>query len=462
MVDDSSDPFNSYPVLNKIANRCVPYGIDSILDHDDVPHGPASIYLVWEEEGISTAQIVDGPHARFAASVPFERYKESFEGYRAMWSPTYRIVEYNVEPYDEEDRVWSSRADYTENKETITRDVLQELGFDVDEDEDLKPNMRVILEAGDGVSVSVGPCSDEWAVWNDLVRNPRQGEPDGEAVIGRELTLRVEGVEVPDERRAGDILDRLGEAALFEIDVASGVGLRLRSMRGWHFVSQREDTPAPVPATRLNGEYDKKPMSLYRYGRSAMGSQMPLLAFLAFYQVLEYHFPAYSPSKKVEALREKLREIAGEVKESDVDGVLSAIGTSKRRLFPEEKQQLMSTIARCVNPAELNGFLAGDEERAQFYGSDASLTLCKQTIPVGSTRGDHRNKVAQRIYEIRNRIVHTKSEHNELESPLFPFDPEVAVLEHDLALVRFLAQKTLIASARPIGSSLANPRGQSD
>ncbi len=160
MVDDSNDPFNSHPVLEKIANRCVPYGIDCILDNGDVPHGPASIYLVWEEEGIDTAQIVDGPHARFAASVPFERYKESFQGYRAMWSPTYRIVECNVEPYDEEDRVWSSRADYTKSKEAITRNVLQMLGFDVDEDEDLKPSMRVILEAGDGVAVSVGCWSD--------------------------------------------------------------------------------------------------------------------------------------------------------------------------------------------------------------------------------------------------------------------------------------------------------------
>ncbi|CAA9385207.1 MAG: hypothetical protein AVDCRST_MAG93-9416 [uncultured Chloroflexia bacterium] len=150
------------------------------------------------------------------------------------------------------------------------------------------------------------------------------------------------------------------------------------------------------------------------------------------------------------------------MKESDVDGVLSAIGTNKRRLFPEERQQLMSTIDCCVDSATLNGFLAGDEERAEFYGSDGWCALSKQPIPVGSTRGDHRNKVAQRIYEIRNRIVHTKSEHNELESPLLPFDPEVAVLEHDLDLVRFLAQKTLIASAHPIDSSLPEPREQSN
>jgi hypothetical protein len=79
--------------------------------------------------------------------------------------------------------------------------------------------------------------------------------------------------------------------------------------------------------------------------------------------VLEYYFPAYSPSKRVEALREKLREIAGDVEESDVDGVLKSIGTSRRRLFPEEKKQLMSTLGRCVHPAELNGFLTSDDVR---------------------------------------------------------------------------------------------------
>ena len=97
MVDDSSHPFNSYPVLKEIENRCGPYGIHCRLDNDDAPYGPASVYLVWEEEGIDTAQIVDGPHARFAASVPFEHYRESFLGYRARWSQTVRIVKYNVE-----------------------------------------------------------------------------------------------------------------------------------------------------------------------------------------------------------------------------------------------------------------------------------------------------------------------------------------------------------------------------
>ncbi|MDP9479246.1 MAG: hypothetical protein M3R38_26800 [Actinomycetota bacterium] len=62
---------------------------------------------------------------------------------------------------------------------------------------------------------------------------------------------------------------------------------------------------------------------------------------------------------------------------------------------------------------------------------------------------DHREAVVRRIYAIRNRIVHTKAGGEE-DDPLFPFDPEVAHLRHDIDLMGFLAQKTLIASSRPL------------
>lgn len=34
--------------------------------------------------------------------------------------------------------------------------------------------------------------------------------------------------------------------------------------------------------------------------------------------------------------------------------------------------------------------------------------------------------------------------------PLLPFDPEAPLLEHDVALARFLARKVLVASSRPL------------
>ncbi len=62
--------------------------------------------------------------------------------------------------------------------------------------------------------------------------------------------------------------------------------------------------------------------------------------------------------------------------------------------------------------------------------------------------------LAEHAYEIRNRTVHAIEALDEL-GPFLPFDPEVETLEHDIlehdtALVRFLAQEPLADSARPL------------
>ena len=59
--------------------------------------------------------------------------------------------------------------------------------------------------------------------------------------------------------------------------------------------------------------------------------------------------------------------------------------------------------------------------------------------------------MADRIYDIRNRVVHAKADHDEL-GLLLPFDPETRLLRHDVELVAFLAREVLSASARPLGS----------
>jgi hypothetical protein len=55
---------------------------------------------------------------------------------------------------------------------------------------------------------------------------------------------------------------------------------------------------------------------------------------------------------------------------------------------------------------------------------------------------DFPKDVATRIYEIRCRIVHTKSGYD--EEPLLPFDPEIRYLRFDVDLIQFLARKVLI------------------
>jgi len=61
------------------------------------------------------------------------------------------------------------------------------------------------------------------------------------------------------------------------------------------------------------------------------------------------------------------------------------------------------------------------------------------------------HQASQRVYEIRCKIVHTKgSESGSAAEVILPFSNEAKKLSHDIDLVKFLARKVLIATARPL------------
>jgi hypothetical protein len=82
------------------------------------------------------------------------------------------------------------------------------------------------------------------------------------------------------------VLERFGNAALFELDWAVGVGLR--PSRHVNLSLHPEDPSGFVPK-RLTSEYDREPLALYWSARSA--TDLPLLAFLAYLHVLELTSP---------------------------------------------------------------------------------------------------------------------------------------------------------------------------
>lgn len=268
--------------------------------------------------------------------------------------------------------------------------------------------------------------------------------------IDYRLTLRIEGVRLTSEDEARETFRRVGNSALFEIDRISELGLYIprypeRGERHKHPV-EAESSRANLEPPALDREYSAAPLLLYWHARST--PEMPLVQFLGYYQVLEYYFSTYSRSKTIKALREKLRAIYGVARETDVAGILQALRANRRAIFGGERDQLRHTIEQCVSEEELQGFL-NDEERTRFYNDTKSQDISTVRLAVDSAPADRRNDASRRIYEIRNRIVHTKSEHDDLD-PLLPLDPEVELLRHDIELVQFLARKVLIASAKPL------------
>lgn len=257
---------DNYPILLEIARKCEPYitryGINKDTDE------PALLWLLVEEGPYGT-DIPYGRRAQMALAAPFEQYKKfTLKDHHAIFSPTLGAVECEVEPCEASGR-WSSAS--SRQKDRTARRILSALGLrsnpaaeydlgqgrlDPDTFEDkrsylnaradrifkrseawekdleqreLDPSMRVTLETDVEASVSVGPCSDTWKVWQGSMDEPSE---DGDlSRVRRYLTLRVEGVEVPDEESAADVLEHLGNAALFELERVSGVGLMLN--RPW-------------------------------------------------------------------------------------------------------------------------------------------------------------------------------------------------------------------------------------
>ncbi|MEV0955114.1 hypothetical protein AB0I97_04415 [Streptomyces sp. NPDC049951] len=262
------------------------------------------------------------------------------------------------------------------------------------------------------------------------------------------VALRLKGGSRRTHDEALKFLESVGNSVLFEFDLNYGISLtmrRVRSASGWRPVRRvkRSDLPPVLP--RL--EYGAEPLSLYSYARSAQG--MPLLEFLAYYQVLEYHFSRYSQRDLLDKLRNELRDPTFR---ADDDRHLSRIlGISRQagKGYGDERSQLKSTVRYCVSEDVLFEFFELNDEVYEHYGNKKQPIKGLPPLDVKSKKGDLLGVVCERIYDIRCRVVHSKEDGGgQGDSLLMPFSPEAESLRAENVLMRFLAQKVLIAGAK--------------
>lgn len=419
-------------LIDEIARRCNAAGL-KFTDEDPAPptiHFPRG-------GGSDIVEIVSEEHAAWILGEPFEDYC-LLEGYGAIWSKEHQVIECSIVSGGIES---PSEKDYEEKS---VRRTLKELGIDLDHNTPLDSGQRIHFSAQGDTSVSIGLRTDIQAIL-DGVLLPADN-------LTQYLTLRITGARAKTYGEAVELLERVGNAVLFQVDLSRNLFLRLQR-EGETFSwmtrsSEKRPEAAPFPPVRF--EYDSGAMSLYWHGKSASG--LPLLQFLAYYQVLEFYFPTYSQMEAQRVLRNTLKDPSFDVsRDADIARLLQVVKANpKAGTFGSEGSQLEATINHCLSAEDLRMFLIKEDEgRYRFYTSDDSKKIVRKKIPVREKSADHRGSVAERIYAIRNRIVHTKSGFEDQE-PLFPFSPETKHLSHDIQLVRFLAQKVLIASSRPL------------
>lgn len=317
-------------------------------------------------------------------------------------------------------------------------EALEELQ-DGDENEDVievrsNSQWRLAVERG-GVRLELSPASDQF----------RAVQAIGGSRL-RTLTLKIDGATHGTTDDALEVFRTLADAFFFDLDVR--YNLVVDEMAAPHrtigVLARRMNAPAVFPENR----YIAQPASLYRYGRSAQG--LPLLSFLAFYQVLEFFFPIFTQEEVTRRVKQTLRNPRFD--SSDDVSVLKLVEAIRptMKFGVSERDQLRAVLRRCLTIEIITDFISGSKRTTDHF--------CKrpQAIPglhplQLSSGSDLRDQVADRIYDIRCRIVHTKSDGGEGGVELLlPSGPEARSLAPDIALVRLAAQEALIAGASPL------------
>jgi hypothetical protein len=267
------------------------------------------------------------------------------------------------------------------------------------------------------------------------------------------LSIKIENLDISTHDEALDILERISGSLFFQIDMLTNFPLALIRERRPLFlrslIRKSSDQTSIVGLKFPEYQYDKEPLSLYWYAKSA--TQMPLLQFLAYYQAIEFYFPVYSQMEAKKRVSRVLKDPAfDKSKDTDIIRLISSITQDSRSGFGDERSQLKATINECVSEQELRDFIEAKPYLMKFYSSkDKKISNC--ILPVKQPSEDLRSKVGERIYDIRCKIVHTKSgETKEDLELLLPFSKEAEMLNYDVELLQFIARQVIIESSRPM------------
>lgn len=264
---------------------------------------------------------------------------------------------------------------------------------------------------------------------------PRKGGPR----LGYKTTVKIlfgkAMTQVQLEERARELL-----AALFyELDVRNGVRIRTEQWPG-----QRNFRRAVIPPNGKVVRYPEmkvKPEISSLFGFAGAAIDNPSLAFLSYYQILEYYLP-------LAVKRKALREIGKEVSDplfdkSNPESLMRVLSLGERSFHGTESSQLRTLVEECVRAKKIEGFVSGPEE-SEHFGKRGPIKGVG-TVSVNNKQQTLGTQVADRVYAIRNRIVHAKDDPKYDDAPpILPQSVEADALGPDISLVRFLASEVIL------------------
>lgn len=298
--------------------------------------------------------------------------------------------------------------------------------------------------------VELSPGSDAfWCLRERFVDTAREWNRDEPTYT----TLKIRGQPLPFSTEALRRLMLVADSWSFDIDGEHGLGFRLALRPPWppayprrrHNRAQQDAaTPAAAAPTRT---YQAEALAFYWYARSM--PRAPFVQFLAFYQVLEYHFTRYAHDRGVQEVAALLTDPSIDLHSTALHRKVFQAVTSASRSTRTELAQLRATIEGSATAVGLKQRILSDQAlkdhlREPILPGVAPVRVNANTPPSGVAEA-----TAKRVYEQRCMIVHSKEGHG-AQILLLPQTPQFLAVERDLPLMRYLARAVLTANSSPL------------
>lgn len=250
-----------------------------------------------------------------------------------------------------------------------------------------------------------------------------------------------------DERMKLEELEAKTEAMLnsfiYELEVRNGIRLRLlrwpanpdsrRPIR-----RERPNTVVRFPEIKIEPEV----AVLFNFAGSAIDN--PPLSFLSYYQVLENFFP-------IAGRRSALKKLELELSDPRFDKhqdkyLMRLLSVGENAASSSEAVHLRVLLEEFVRGDSLRNFFV-ESDWGKYFTKTGPIRGIDENINLDNKQKSLSWQVADRVYRIRNRIVHAKDDPKFEDVPaLLPQSGEAEALWPDIELVKFLASEVILSA----------------
>jgi len=314
---------------------------------------------------------------------------------------------------------------------------------------------------GESLYVEIGPASkffihffrfDKTYIQNSLGRTSvlfRQSEmSDIRNHLYVPITIRIHNIPETSIKAALSHTSPIIESCLFELSYLKHIQVRLseewpnkerrlQKAERFEFGEQIRGNKLSLPTARFNSDI----VSFYHLG---MSNDIPVLQFLAFYQVLEYYFVSVSDEQLYSKLSRQLKDPKFNTTPQNLDRLIQEVLDHGH--ITDEVEMLKNVLNKFIDEAELIEFIKAYEDYLGEKPYTKKRDVFGEEIEIKLAKGHVFGNVAKTIKTVRNALVHSSDSYGRSARHI-PFSKSTEIVKREIPLVKFLAERIIIASA---------------